>query len=132
MLIQIRNPPAIKFSVLNEKKQINAAVLVAEDGDILFQGAFGYANLADKRLLQEDSLFELASLSKPFTALGIYNRADPTYVSTNRESLCLDKEIRLSTVLRDPQYSIPLAVLIEGCPKRFGHPSISTARGIEY
>lgn len=63
------------FSVLNEKSQINAAVLVAEDGDILYQGAFGYANLADKRLLKEHSLFELASLSKPFTALGILQLA---------------------------------------------------------
>ncbi|MCY8399523.1 serine hydrolase [Bacillus haynesii] len=63
------------FSVLNEKSQINAAVLVAEDGDILYQGAFGYANLVDKRLLKEHSLFELASLSKPFTALGILQLA---------------------------------------------------------
>ncbi|AOP14436.1 penicillin-binding protein 4* [Bacillus licheniformis] len=63
------------FSVLKEKGQINAAVLVAEDGDILYQGAFGYENLADKRLLQEHSLFELASLSKPFTALGILQLA---------------------------------------------------------
>ncbi len=63
------------FRVLNKRSPINAAVLVAEDGDILYQNAFGYANLADKRLLQEHSLFELASLSKQFTALGILQLA---------------------------------------------------------
>ncbi|MFH0346020.1 serine hydrolase [Bacillus vallismortis] len=59
------------FSVLAEKQQFNGTVLAAEDGDILYHHSFGYAEMAEKRPLQTSSLFELASLSKPFTALGI-------------------------------------------------------------
>ncbi|MGF7534291.1 serine hydrolase [Bacillus mexicanus] len=59
------------FSVLAEKYQFNGTVLAAEDGDILYHHSFGYAELKEKRPLQTNSLFELASLSKPFTALGI-------------------------------------------------------------
>ncbi|KAF1680567.1 MULTISPECIES: serine hydrolase [Bacillus] len=59
------------FSVLAEKYQFNGTVLAAEDGYILYHHSFGYAELKEKRPLQTNSLFELASLSKPFTALGI-------------------------------------------------------------
>ncbi|MBU5244432.1 serine hydrolase [Bacillus halotolerans] len=59
------------FETLGERKHFNGAVLAAEDGDILYHHAFGYADLPGKRLLQENSLFELASLSKPFTAMAV-------------------------------------------------------------
>ncbi|ARV46481.1 penicillin-binding protein [Bacillus subtilis] len=59
------------FETLGEKHQFNGTVLAAEDGDILYHHSFGYAELKEKRPLQTNSLFELASLSKPFTALGI-------------------------------------------------------------
>ncbi|MDR4433091.1 serine hydrolase [Bacillus tequilensis] len=59
------------FKALGQKHQFNGTVLAAEDGDILYHHSFGYAELTEKRPLQTNSLFELASLSKPFTALGI-------------------------------------------------------------
>jgi CubicO group peptidase (beta-lactamase class C family) len=46
-------------------------VLVAEKGKIVFQKSYGYANFEDKRLLNDSSVFELASVSKQFTATGI-------------------------------------------------------------
>lgn len=59
------------FQALHEKGQINGAVCVAEQGEILYQAVFGYGDLKSKRKLTLDSVFELASLSKPFTALAI-------------------------------------------------------------
>ncbi|ASB90899.1 serine hydrolase [Bacillus sonorensis] len=73
------------FNVLGERNHINAAVLVAEDGDIIYQNSFGYANLPEKRLLQDHSLFELASLSKPFTALGVLQLAQQGAVNVEDE-----------------------------------------------
>ncbi|MBY4602444.1 serine hydrolase [Bacillus sp. SPARC3] len=59
------------FETLGERHQFNGTVLAAEDGDILYHHSFGYAELMEKRPLKTNSLFELASVSKPFTALGI-------------------------------------------------------------
>ncbi|MBY8914875.1 serine hydrolase [Bacillus sp. YC2] len=59
------------FSALGEKHEINGAVLAAENGCILYQGSFGAAELKTNRPLNDQSVFELASVSKPFTAAGI-------------------------------------------------------------
>ncbi|WP_036605287.1 serine hydrolase domain-containing protein [Paenibacillus assamensis] len=59
------------FNILAERGQFNGAVLVAEQGQVIYDGAFGYANVEKGQLLNKDSIFELASVSKPITALGV-------------------------------------------------------------
>jgi CubicO group peptidase (beta-lactamase class C family) len=49
----------------------NGNVLVAKGGNIIYQQAFGYADYNSKRMLNDSSVFELASVSKQFTAMGI-------------------------------------------------------------
>ncbi len=49
----------------------NGNVLVAEKGNILLQKPFGYADYDTKRMLNNTSAFELASVSKQFTAMAI-------------------------------------------------------------
>jgi len=49
----------------------NGNVLVAKSGKVLYQRSFGYSNFDTKAPLDENSLFELASVSKQFTAVGI-------------------------------------------------------------
>jgi CubicO group peptidase (beta-lactamase class C family) len=49
----------------------NGNVLVAKDGKVLYQQALGYADLSANRMLNDSSVFELASLSKQFTAMSI-------------------------------------------------------------
>ncbi len=52
-------------------KRFSAVVLVAEKGKIRYEKAFGYRSFADKTVLQSDDVFELASVSKQFTAMVI-------------------------------------------------------------
>lgn len=52
-------------------KKFNGNVLIAKSGNILYQKAFGYRNYERKELLDNNSVFELASVSKQFTAMGI-------------------------------------------------------------
>lgn len=51
--------------------RFNGNVLVAKDGKIIYHDALGYADLSSGRMLNDSSVFELASLSKQFTAMGI-------------------------------------------------------------
>ena len=46
-------------------------ILVAKGGNIIYQQDLGYADYNSKRPLNDSSVFELASLSKQFTAMGI-------------------------------------------------------------
>ena len=51
--------------------RFNGNVLVAENGKIVLQKSYGYADFDTKRMLNDSSVFELASVSKQFTATAI-------------------------------------------------------------
>lgn len=53
------------------KGSFNGNVLVAEQGKILYNQSFGHSNETTKAKLDENSIFELASVSKQFTAMAI-------------------------------------------------------------
>jgi len=55
----------------NKYFQFNGTILVAEKGKPIYLQALGYADYKTKRMLNDSSVFELASVSKQFTAMGI-------------------------------------------------------------
>jgi len=55
----------------NKYFQFNGNILVAEKGKPIYQQSLGYADHNTKRMLNDSSVFELASVSKQFTAIGI-------------------------------------------------------------
>ena len=55
----------------NQKGGFNGAWLYAENGEIVSKGAVGYRDAADTLPLTEDSVFQLASVSKQFTASAV-------------------------------------------------------------
>ncbi|MBL7827825.1 MAG: serine hydrolase [Saprospiraceae bacterium] len=59
------------LQAMHQEGKLNGCVLVAEKGHILYNKSFGYADEAKKRKLDENSIFELASVSKQFTAMAI-------------------------------------------------------------
>ena len=54
-----------------EKYRFNGTALVAVNGEIIFEEARGFANFTTKKPIYLESSFQLASVSKPFTALSI-------------------------------------------------------------
>ena len=52
-------------------QKINGNVLIAEKGIVIYKYSFGNANEEKKQKLDENSVFELASVSKQFTAMAI-------------------------------------------------------------
>lgn len=57
--------------LLVDSLHFNGNVLVAEHGNVLYKKSFGLANFDTGEKLNDSSLFELASVSKQFTAMGI-------------------------------------------------------------
>jgi CubicO group peptidase (beta-lactamase class C family) len=64
---------AIDTFFLNKHKltEFYGTVLIAEKGRIVFQNSYGYANLKTKDTLTLEHTFQLASASKPFTAIAM-------------------------------------------------------------
>ncbi|HAT3993609.1 TPA: beta-lactamase family protein [Elizabethkingia anophelis] len=59
------------FTSLYEAKEFNGNVLVAEKGKVIYEKSFGLANEKTQQKLDKNTVFELASVSKQFTAMGI-------------------------------------------------------------
>lgn len=59
------------FTSLYSKKMFNGNVLIADKGKIIFEKSYGLANEETKQKLNKKTIFELASVSKQFTAMGI-------------------------------------------------------------
>lgn len=56
---------------INKRHDFNGSLLVAKNGKILYENQVGYADFRKKEPLNEASLFQLASVSKQFTAAAI-------------------------------------------------------------
>lgn len=56
---------------INKRHDFHGSLLVAKEGKILYKNQIGYADFRKKELLNDESLFQLASVSKQFTAAAI-------------------------------------------------------------
>ncbi len=59
------------LTALHKKGDLNGNVLIASGDTVLYQKSFGIADYATGSKLNDSSVFELASVSKQFTAMGI-------------------------------------------------------------
>lgn len=59
------------FQNLKKRRRFSGTILIAEKGKIIHQGAYGYANNRKKDTLNIHTPFQLASVSKPFTACAV-------------------------------------------------------------
>jgi len=62
------------YKGISDKVFPGAVLLISREDSILFKKAYGYANIFTKRPMSEDTIFDLASLTKPLaTTLAIMN-----------------------------------------------------------
>jgi CubicO group peptidase (beta-lactamase class C family) len=59
------------FTGLANDLELHGSVLVAEDGKIIYEKSFGYADVEARKLNTRDTEFQLASIAKPFTAIAV-------------------------------------------------------------
>ena len=81
------------MATLTAKWQIpGAALAIAKDGRLVFAHGYGLANKETGEPVQPDSLFRIASISKPFTATGVMKLV---------EAGKLDLDAKVYSILRD-------------------------------
>lgn len=61
---------SVMHSIVDTSK-FNGNVLVAQNGEVIYKKSFGLSNFYTNEALNDSTLFELASVSKQFTAMGI-------------------------------------------------------------
>ncbi|PZX58070.1 serine hydrolase domain-containing protein [Algoriphagus chordae] len=86
-----------------DKEGFSGVILVAENGKILFEEAMGMRSYENQILLHEDDIFELASLSKQFTAM---------MVMICKEKGLLDFDDQLSNYIEIPYPDISIRQLL--------------------
>lgn len=101
------------FSKVANEEQFSGVLLVAVKGKIIYHGAKGYRDYAKQVPLQSSDIFELASVSKQFTAMvimmlkeqGKLNYDDPVekYVSIPYEGITLRHLLNHTSGLPDYQ-----------------------------
>jgi CubicO group peptidase (beta-lactamase class C family) len=68
------------FKNLQKKQGFNGVVLIANNHQIIYKAALGYSNLESKTKLLVDDQFQLASVSKQFTAVAIMILKEKNYL----------------------------------------------------
>jgi uncharacterized protein (TIGR03437 family) len=66
-----------------------AALAVSRNGVLVYARGFGYADTASLRLVQPDSLFRLASVSKTFTAIAIMKLVEESKIQLDQSAFAL-------------------------------------------
>src|SRR5882762_6940590 len=64
------------FTAPGNFESLNGGVLVAENGKIIYQRYFGFADLKKRKANNESSSFEIASNTKTFTSTAILQLRD--------------------------------------------------------
>lgn len=59
----------------------NGNVLVSKNGKVIYQKSFGYADYNTKKILHNNSVFDIGSIAKEFTAMGILLLKDKGKIS---------------------------------------------------
>lgn len=59
------------FTALAKKGEINGRALIAENGKVVYEKSFGYADVEARKLNTKDTEFQLASIAKTFTAIAV-------------------------------------------------------------
>jgi CubicO group peptidase (beta-lactamase class C family) len=59
------------FKRVNKRYDFNGSVLVAKNGKLIFSNHYGYADFKEKTTIDSSSAFQLASVSKQFTATAV-------------------------------------------------------------
>ena len=56
---------------LDTKEMAGGALIVRKDGEVIYRNKWGYSNVEEQKLIEDDTIFRLASMTKIVTAVGV-------------------------------------------------------------
>lgn len=68
---------------LQDNNAVGSMVWLFKDGEVVFKDTYGLANREESRPMDENAIFHWASITKPFTAIGILQLRDRGLLSLN-------------------------------------------------
>lgn len=102
---------------MKENRAPGASLAITENGRLVYARGFGYADVATREVIQPESLFRIASVSKPITAVAILQLVDEGKLELDTEvfSILDDYEPHLgpNASLDERQQSITIRHLLE-------------------
>ena len=74
------------FQRFNKRHDFHGSVLIAKNGKVVFKEHYGYADFKERTKIDDNSVFQLASVSKQFTAAAVL-------ILKDRKQLSLDDKV---------------------------------------
>jgi CubicO group peptidase (beta-lactamase class C family) len=72
---------------LSTKEMAGGALSVRKEADVIYRNKWGYSNVEKQQLIEDDTIFKIASMTKIVTAVGVMKLYD-------QDELSLDDEVR--------------------------------------
>ena len=98
----LQNFDRVMWSIMHKWEIPGAALAVAKDGHILFARGYGYEDRPGEKLVRPDSVFRIASLSKPITAVTVLRLVDEGKLSLDNPVLEVLPDLGLPA---DPRFA---------------------------
>jgi len=73
------------FSNLNTNGNFNGSIIVSKSGSVLYKKSFGFCNKENNCMLNDSSMFQLASVSKVITATAVLMLHDREQLDINKD-----------------------------------------------
>ncbi len=73
------------FAAMNNKGGFNGSIIVAKSGTVLYKKSFGFCNKENNCMLNDSSMFQLASVSKVITATAVLMLHEREQLDINKE-----------------------------------------------
>lgn len=70
------------FDILEENDKFNGSVVIAKDGEIIYQKSIGFADYENKRKNNTETAFRIGSISETFTATMMMQAVDEGKITT--------------------------------------------------
>lgn len=97
-------------AIMELNNNVGLALVAVNNGEVVFNGTFGYNNLQEQEPLEKDDIFRIASISKSFTATAIMQLVEQGKLSLDQDvSELLGFEVRNPNF---PEQPITLKMLL--------------------
>mgnify|MGYP000552721021 CR=1 FL=1 len=121
--MDVREIDRVMEGYLQNREMAGGALLVRKDDEIVYDGKWGFADLAARTPVTDDTIFRIASMTKIVTAVGILKLSENGVLSLDDPLSKYLPEFSESVL---PEYRF---CFLSSWPSCRPHPAVSRKRG---